>query len=205
MRRGTAVVLVLGLVVALVVPSFGQVAISKGIKGGINFANLGGSDVEDTDSRTAFNVGVFAGIQLANILYLQPEVLYTMKGATQKFDFQGTTIKTTVKLTYLEIPVLFRLNVPVQGSNVAPNFFAGPALAFKLSAKAKAEGGGQSAEEDIEEVKSTDFSLVFGAGLGVGPVSFDVRYSLGLSSIDDSAENADVKNNVISINGAFSF
>jgi len=201
MRKIGIVLLSLLLLGMFVMPGFSQVQFKKGVKGGLNLANLGGSDVENTDNKTGFSFGVFAALQLANLIYFQPEILYTMKGAKQKFDFGGETIDVSIKLNYIEIPLLIRLNVPVQGASFAPNLFAGPAIAFNLSAKVKAEGGGESSEVDIkDDTKSTDFGLIVGVGSAFGPLVLDIRYILGLSSIDDSAEKADVKNRVISFN-----
>ncbi|MCB9070860.1 MAG: hypothetical protein H6629_24045 [Calditrichae bacterium] len=63
--------------------------------------------------------------------------------------------------------------------------------------------------EDIEDIKIGDFSLVFGGGINIGSgnmtVGFDVRYLLGLSSFDDSADEADVKNQVIAIGASIGF
>jgi len=53
-------------------------------------------------------------------------------------------------------------------------------------------------EEDIDDVKSTDFGLVFGGGfdyeMGEGFLTFDARYALGLTSLDDSDLEEDIKN-----------
>ena len=192
---------------------FAQPGFGKGVKGGLNIANLGGSDVEGTDSRTALVFGVFVDVPLSPIFSIQPEVLYSMQGAKEKETDNGTTVDITYKLDYIQIPVLVKVNVPVQGSNVKPSIFAGPALGINTTAKAKGEGGGVSAEVDLKDlgmpVKSTDFSLVFGAGIGFGvgsmTIDFDARYWLGLSSIDDSAANADVKNKVIQFMASLGF
>jgi hypothetical protein len=115
-----------------------------------------------------------------------------------------------MKLDYLEIPVLVKIIFPSPGG-VNPYLFAGPAVAIKVSGKVKAEFAGESDEEDIEDMKSTDFGLVIGAGvdfgfgaLGKGTLSVDIRYSLGLSTISDF-EGDDVKNGAFSLMVGFSF
>ena len=55
----------------------------------------------------------------------------------------------------------------------------------------------------MQNVKSTDFGSVLGFGLNVGPIYVDVRYNMGLSTIDDSANPDDIKNRVISFNVGF--
>ncbi|GAH00873.1 unnamed protein product, partial [marine sediment metagenome] len=127
-------------------------------------------------------------------------------------EILGDTLKIWIKLDYLEIPVLAKIIVPTPGG-VKPCLFAGPVLALKLSGKMKAEYAGESVEEDIEDedMKSTDFGLVIGAGLdfglgvsGMGKLTVDIRYSLGLSTIS-TFEGDDVKNGVFSLMVGFSF
>jgi hypothetical protein len=100
---------------------------------------------------------------------------------------------------------------PPSPGGAKPFLFAGPVLALKLSGKGKFEYGAESDEEDIEDMKSTDFGLVIGAGVdfglgvpGTGKMTLDVRYSLGLSTISDF-EGEDIKNGVFSLMVGFSF
>jgi hypothetical protein len=190
--------------------SFAQMQI--GIRAGLNIANEGGDDADNLfetslDSRTGFNGGLFFMYQFNNLFAIQPEAFYTMKGATT--NLMGADI--TLKLDYVEIPVLFKVVIPTEGINLRPSLFVGPAVAFNIGAKIKGEYQGQSAEEDIDTlVKSTDFSLVFGGGLGFmignNELGVDIRYDLGLTSWwDDESDQFDVKNNVLSFNAYFGF
>lgn len=187
--------------------SFAQM--QAGLKAGLNIANLSGDDVESPDSKTGFAFGGFLMYQFSPMFAIQPEAYYTMKGATDKMDFEGTTVDLTYTLDYIEIPVLFKFLIPIQGSGVKPAIFAGPFLGINTTAKVKAEFNGQSQEEDLTDTKSTEFGLQFGGGIGFpvgkGELGVDIRYILGLSTIDDSAEEADVKNNVININLYYGF
>jgi hypothetical protein len=199
-------------ILLLVITAFTSLSLAQiqiGPKAGLNIANLSGDDVEDTDSKTGFAGGVFFMYKFSDMFAIQPEAYYSMKGATQKETFEGTTVDFTFTLDYIEVPLLFKLLIPIQGSSINPAIFAGPAVGFKTTSKVKIEAGGESYEEDVEDVKSTDFGLVFGGGLGfpVGgnELGFDVRYILGLATIDDSAEAADVKNGVINFNVYFGF
>ncbi len=176
----------------------------KGLKGGLNFANLRGDDVEDLDlnSKMGFCAGGFITYSINDMLAIQPEILFTMKGTKQEEELWGETFKQTISLNYLEIPVLAKLSIPGQGSFV-PNLFIGPYLAIKLTGKVKVEYAGESEEEDIEDLKGTDFGLVFGGGvdfaLGSSKVTVDARYTLGLTTIDASEWEADIKNGVFSL------
>jgi len=195
--------------VALTSVSFGQ-GMQLGLKAGMNIANVGGSDAdniigESLDSRTGFCGGLFFMYQFNNLFAIQPEAYYSMKGAT----YSESGVDFTLKLDYIEVPLLFKVIIPVQGSGVRPSVFVGPAVGFKTTAKVKVEVDGQSEEEDIEDVTSTDFSVVFGAGVGfnVGnnEVGVDIRYILGLSTLDDSTDPLDIKNNVLNFNIYYGF
>ena len=190
--------------------SFSQAQMQIGPKAGLSIANIAG-DVEDyfgttLDSRTGFNGGIFFMYQFNKMFAIQPEVYYTMKGASKKIE----GVDVSVKLDYVEVPLFLKFVIPVEGSNVRPVIFAGPALGFNMSAKVKGESGEGSEEVDVKDyVKSTDFSLIFGGGVGfmvgTNELGADVRYSLGLTSWDNTGADADVKNNVISINAYFGF
>lgn len=181
-----------------------------GLKAGLNISNLNGSDAGNVDSRTGFLGGAFFAYDFNNMFSIQPEAFYSMKGAKQTESINGQTITGTFKLDYIEIPVLLKLNIPLEsGSTVRPSIFVGPALDIKVASTVEVEAGGQSASADLENINSTDFGLVFGGALGFDvsghELGFDVRYTLGLTTVFDSSIDADVKNGVISIAAYFGF
>ena len=197
------------LLVFIAFTSFSLAQMQIGPKAGLNLANLSGDDIEDTDSKTGFAGGLFFMYKFSDMFAIQPEAYYSMKGATEKLDFEGVTIDVTYSADYIEVPLLLKLLIPIKNSSINPAIFAGPFVGFNTTAKVKAEAEGQSVEEDLEDVKSTEFGLAFGGGLGfpvgTNELGFDVRYILGLSTIDDSAEEADVKSSVINFNVYFGF
>jgi hypothetical protein len=176
---------------------------SFGVAGGVNIANVGGDDAEDWDSRTAFYFGGFLEYPVTPLFSLQPELMYTMKGATTTM----MDVDVTAKLHYVEIPLLVRVNIPME-DGIRPFLVAGPGIGFNTSATMEAD----SHEEDIEDVKGTDFGLIFGGGVGI-PVGgegryviyISARYELGLTTVDDSDEEADIKNRVISFGAGLGF
>ncbi len=171
-----------------------------GVKGGVNFADFGGDDATGVESRTRFVGGAYAGFGLSDLITIQPEVLFSMKGA----ESNDPSDPGEVKLDYIEIPVLFRVNVPVPNSPVRPHVFVGPAVSFETGCTLVVGG----LEEDCESgsTKTTDFGAVFGGGVdflvGGARVGLDVRYNLGLRSLDNSTSPDDVKNRVLSIMGS---
>ncbi|MBT8386331.1 MAG: PorT family protein [Ignavibacteria bacterium] len=187
-----------------------QVKIQIGPKAGINIASITGDDAtfngQTLDSKFGFGGGIFAMFQFGNIIAIQPEIYYSMKGATTTFN----NIDVTFSLDYVEAAILLKAVIPVQGANIRPAVFVGPVLGFNTTAEVKGEGNGQSATEDIsDEIQSTDFSLTFGGGIGfligMHEIGLDVRYILGLKSFDDTNANDDVKNSAINFNVYFGF
>jgi len=170
----------------------------KGFKAGLNLANVTGGDAPDeTSMRLGFAFGGFITYSFSDLFAVQPELFYTMKGF--KYDLAGETYN--FKADYIEIPVLAKVLLS-GGGNFKPNFYAGPSFAFLLSAKDE--------DQDVkDQMKSTDFGLVGGAGadflMGTGKITFDVRYDLGLTSTDDSGFDADVKNSAISFFVGYGF
>ena len=183
----------------------------KGFKIGLNMSKYTGSDATNTKTKSGLVLGGYITYSLSDIFALQPELQYTMKGAKGEFYSAeyDITIDLTDKLNYLEIPILAKFFVNTR-SSVKPSFYAGPAISFLMSAKEKGEAQGVSAEVDIKDyIKSTDFGLIFGAGTdflaGSGRITFDIRYEMGLSSIDDVSNAADIKNSNLSLMVGYGF
>jgi hypothetical protein len=145
-----------------------------GLKAGANLANLGG-DVEGTDMLFAFHVGAYGAFSLSDAMTLQPEVLYYGAGAKSGDE--------EIKLNYLAIPVMLKYNL---GETF--NLQVGPQISLLMST---------DPSELKDFLKGTDFGLNIGVGAGFGKFSADVRYSLGLSNINDGP--GEIKNNVIQI------
>ena len=219
MKRLITITVTGALALMLLLPNpSSATGIKGGLKIGASMAKLHGDDVddltdflgEDQKSRIGLCAGGFITFNITGMFAVQPEVLYVKKGSKYEEEILGETFKLWIKLDYLEIPVLVKIMAPSPGG-VNPYLFAGPVFALKLSSKMKAEYAGDSEEVDIEDIKSTDFGLVIGAGVdfgfgasGMGKMTLDVRYSLGLSSISDF-EGDDVKNGVFSLMVGFSF
>lgn len=173
-----------------------------GVKGGLSFTNVRGDSVVNTDSRTVGCFGGFVEIPINDMVSFQPELLYAMKGAKESCEEEGYEEESVLKLTYVEIPMLFKINVPMAGA-VRPFLVVGPEVAFKVSAKFEDTVNGKTEKGDAEEVKGTDLGMIIGGGIGFPMMDrmamLEARYDLGLTTIDDSPAKDDVKNNAISI------
>ena len=86
--------------------------ITGGFKGGTNLANFHGDDVEDTKLKMGFCGGGFVTFSLSKVVIIQPELLYSQKGAKWEIEFMDETWKVTDKFNYLEIPIFIKIILP---------------------------------------------------------------------------------------------
>lgn len=176
---------------------------------GVNRTNIVGDDVGDVDPKLGLTLGVAGTKELENNLSLRGELVFTMKGGKSEDTFGGDTYVAWLNLNYIEIPVLLQYDFTTEES-LSPWVQAGPAISYNLSAKGKSEVNGDTSEEDIgDNIKAIDFSIVVGAGIRTKIIdqkaSFGLRYVFGLTSIDDSGDDDDVKNSAISLIASYEF
>ncbi len=200
--------------------SFGQVGKagpSFGILLGTNIATISDADqgigaavggAFNKKQRIGLNAGVFLKIPLAGMVSLQPEAHYAQNGVS--IESKTGTIQTLdVKIDYVEIPVLLRLDVGT--GSVHPVFMAGASAAYRIKCQLFASAGTTSLTRDCkvdaateDTFKKTDFSVVGGAGLATTAMgrsySLQLRYTYGLTDIaTNSTATTQPKNRTISI------
>lgn len=156
-----------------------------GVRGGVTQATFYGDDVAQNDFRPGFTGGIFATYAVNDAFSVQPEVLYSVRGAKNHFNEAGTLEDVRVRQDVIEIPVLAKLSAPLEP--VTPRLYAGPAIAFPVNN----EVDGVEADDAFTDV---DFSGVVGgeiayqvggtAGL-VDEIALDGRYNLGLTDLGD--------------------
>ena len=192
------VVICLPAVMLLMVPStVAAQGISYGVKGGINFASLSFDPSEDinTGTRIGIAAGGFVALPLGSRLTIQPEGLFSQKG--EKADLDGVVAK--LELDYIEVPVLLKYAI-TQGASRSFHVFGGPSMAFKVRSRATASFGGTTVETGEENIKDTDFGVVFGAGMDFGKWSVDGRYTMGLADINnDESDDTKIRTRTISV------
>ena len=176
-----------------------------GIKGGVNFSNFFIDDVQDNNVKAGLNLGLFAKLPVSNGVSIQPELLYSSKGAKVSYNNPLLGGEYRFNLNYLELPVLAVFNL---GKNF--NIHAGGYAAYLTSANVKAEDNGSSNEELIdfneEQFNRFDYGLVGGLGFDIKNVTIGARYNYGLNQIgekDQSVLSSEVlrnaKNNNIAL------
>ncbi len=177
-----------------------------GIKGGLNVSTLTTNDFDDKNLKPGFHVGVFNKISLGEALAIQPELLFSTKGA--KYSYDNILVKGDSKfnLNYIELPVKLVVNL----LTIFEVQF-GPYVGYLVNAKAETNAEvldfwniGSEDEIDRKQFKAFDYGLSMGLGLNLDPLVIGVNYNLGLTTVADEdkiSDNilGDSKNSVIQI------
>lgn len=178
-----------------------------GLRGGVNFQNINGTDNNGdklkNDILTGFHAGFNIDIPVGTDFYFQPGLLYSVKGAKSTDVFLGQSVNTTLKISYVELPLNF-IYKPLLGKGHMLLGF-GPYVALGIGGKATYENNGSKQDENIKfqnPVLLTDRDdLVYlrpldaGANLLFGyefanRVSFQLNTQLGLVKINPEYEGS---------------
>ena len=196
MRRFTSVLL--GVSLSLVLATAAQAQIALGIRGGYNSSSvtLKFDDVkqEGLKSRSGFHAGADVSFMVSPMIGIELGGLYSQKGFKE-----DVTDGATLKLDYIDVPLVVAVTVPTN-SQIMPRIFAGGVGSFEMSCKISDASTSVDCTDDDFTRKKSYFSAIFGAGVAVaaGPGSFLVQadYQLGLTNIADE-EGVSAKGNVI--------
>jgi len=181
-----------------------------GIKGGMNVANqsFSGDGAPSPSSLIGFHIGGFVDIKISDKFSIQPELLYSTQGS--KFNMvvsDGNTeynTENTVKLAYINIPVMFKYYATEKFS-----LEAGPQIGFLTNSEIEVNVLGQSVTQDAKELfESIDFGLNLGAGYDITKnISAGIRYNFGLVNVakTEAGSNDSIKNSVFSISVGYKF
>ncbi len=190
--RGLAAILALGLLAAPATAA-GQTPVDIGAFAGLNSSKLKLSrDLqpgESLESRLGFVGGGFVAVDLGALFAIQAEAAWTQKGA----DLVAGGSTAAIKLNYIEIPVLLRLQLPLP---ISPFVYAGPAISFKTRCKVEISGTELDCDDQLVNlgIKSTDVSGVLGAGVKFGNIIVSLQYDRSFSNIRDSSSTTELKN-----------
>lgn len=150
---------------------------------GLNLANYTGNVNQNLRGLAGLQAGGVVEIELLDMLSIQPELLFSVQGATLG--------DTRLVNNYISLPIMARF-YPIEALYIE----AGPQIGFLLSANEKNQANRLKVTQNY---KTVDMGLSFGAGtrirdLGLG---FGLRYYVGLSNIFVS--NARIKNGVFQL------
>lgn len=163
---------------------FAQGPAKFSVKAGIGAANFMGKDVEDTDAKLAYKVGVGVELPFDQTWSLQTGLNFASKGC--KGDAEGADV--TINALYLELPIMAAARMPI-GETTNLVLSAGPYLAVGVGGKVKAEadanGVNYSAEYDTFSdefgAKRFDCGLGIGAHIEMGRIIAGIEGQFGLT------------------------
>lgn len=162
-----------------------QSRVRTGLKGGLNASSLfyDGQGVSNKNERIGFHAGVFAQVPAGESFAIQPELLYTTKGASANYNILGINGANTFRLNYAELPVLatFKLGQAVE-------LQAGPYVAYLLNSNINSNGdfGVGTGAINRNNFNKVDYGVAGGLNIYFGKAFVGARYEQGLQRIANS-------------------
>ena len=172
-----------------------EASVALGLKGGASFNSFSGHDAGVIKERVGFMGGVFLNVSIRKAFSIQPEVLFHQGGATNTVN-NNTDV---IKLNYADVPVLFKLRLPIAGV-VYPHIFAGPDFSYRVSATYIQTNtqSGQVITINEGNIQKMGAGGVVGAGIDIQlPLLFltvDGRYGATFTNLGNSTYQLDINN-----------
>lgn len=147
-----------------------------GAKAGANLGKIQGQSFND-GFNLGYHLGGFAEIDFAPGFGIQPEVLFNQTNT--RYEQQTSRIfdmksGDNIKLNYLSIPILLRIN-----TGKLLTFNVGPQFGILINNHQTTLENGKNA------FKSGDFGMIGGVQLNLKPLRIYGRYNVGLADIND--------------------
>jgi hypothetical protein len=186
-----------------------QGVFKAGVKGGLNFASIGGDSYYSNyngvgyNSRVAFHIGGFLEVPITDKISFQPELLYSSQGSGYgtfgAFGFDDTS------LGYINVPLLGKYHI---WNGISAEL--GPVIGVLVTVNTDDDF---YLEDDDGSIDDKDRYNTLDAGIAIGATyHFDfglfagLRYQKGLINIyDNEFTNAEGQNNIFQIFAGYSF
>lgn len=193
----------LGVLLAVMTLVFATTQAQVAIKAGVNFANMN-FDEEDPDieglvrdGSVGFTGGLVFLLPIGSVLAVQPELLFAQKGAESSYTVLGQTFSSKLTYNYIDIPLLLRLSLgDTYGEGLGLYVNGGGYVGYALNGKNKFSNPISSGEtkltfDDVDDQRRLDYGAALGAGVTLGNLFLDFRYTHGLNNLlDDDASNS---------------
>lgn len=178
--RKTLVVLIV-FVIAVFASEQSHAQFALGLKAGYNATKLSTSlDSIKSSMKSGFHVGAFA--RIGKRVHLQPEVYYTISGATFENLGLGTVNDWKQKVTVgtLDIPVLIGFTI-IKSKLFKWRIMVGPEASFVVNSKI--ENLSLTGPVEKSDLRTTNWYIQAGTGVDVWFLTLDIRYQAGLNSL----------------------
>lgn len=183
-----------------------QTGIKVGVKGGFNGSTFSGTDSKGSEYKAGFAAGALVNFGVSDNFSIQPEFLYSQKGASiDNFGgVNGVTFKST--LGYLDVPIMFRYNIGEDGKG----FFVelGPQGSFVLHRRDFAQAGGNKSTETTTTDDLNKAVIGYAGGLGyqlTSGLQLGLRYTGDFSQVYKDGRGPNVHNSVFQFQVGYAF
>lgn len=187
-----------------------QTGVKYGLKGGFNGSTFSGTNSKGSEYKAGFAAGAFLNFGVSDNFSIQPEFLYSQKGASidDYLSNSGITYKQT--LGYLDVPIMFRYNIGEDGKG----FFVevGPQGSFLLHQRQFLEDNGGKEISGSRSTSTDDFNKVaigYVGGLGyqiTSGLQLGLRYTGDFSQVYKQENNApNLHNSVFQFQVGYAF
>ncbi|MFQ6115252.1 MAG: porin family protein [bacterium] len=147
----------------------------------------------DFSTRTGLGLGAVIDFGSSQFFNIRLEPMYLQKGAEKEInDLEFGPIKSSLNLSYVELPVLLKLSFNKGGIN--PYLVGGAAISYLLEAQEEfgdeyLEFGFEKKQDMKDEFKNLDYGFSYGGGLSIpignSSLFAEGRYTEGLTNIND--------------------
>ena len=210
MKKILATILFLGAVLHLA-PAPAMADTTFGLLLGVNLGKIGG--LTSWSFRPGLLGGAYLNFALGKVFSFEPELYVTQKGAQQQQDLGMGVMTTTIALTYIEVPLLFKIAIPLgEDYTSRPRVYAGPTFGYNIRHVLKLRYEDPTGDDDsivnFTDMKKFEAGLVVGAGMEFdvkgGLFTLDARYSWSLQAIT-TTPTENLKNHVLAVVIGFAF
>jgi hypothetical protein len=186
-------------------------AVQVGVEGGVSIATLTGTPGQDIQARTAGSFGAVLVVASAQSAFgFETGIAYVPKGATNS----ANGVRVSFESSYVEVPLLLRVGLPLRGSQILPTLAVGASVGFNDGCRMSFTSGGVSGANDCNSkaalggsafnLRAVDIGITAGVGVDI-PLSPAfvlapaVRFTRGVSTIGSSAKAPDVVNSAFQL------
>lgn len=182
---------------AVSIESSAQFGLALGPKAGVSITTLKGADATNIEERTNWLGGIFLNVQITPGFNLQPELLFSQKGA----DFTSNNVRTNLVVNYFEIPVLAKLRLPI-GEVFYPHILFGPNFAYRTKVQyTRTETlTGTAITTNNDDIRKSDIGGLVGGGIDFQTrhsglfLTVDGRYGFGFNNLNRSDNSIEIRN-----------
>lgn len=174
-----------------------QFGLAIGPKAGVSISSFNGDGIENIDERISWLGGAFVNIQIGPHLALQPEILFSRKGA----EFVSNNVRNSIAINYFEIPILGKLRLPINDV-IFPHVLVGPNFAFRTNVDYSSYDldNGTAITTNDTDIRKSDVGALVGAGIDIQTrdsglfFTVDGRYGFGFNKITRVDNDVQIRN-----------